>query len=60
MACTRIVSIMCTVNLGRARSDFVVCTHPFVYYEDMKWGIQGYSFYLLANQPKVATVAVRV
>ena len=30
-------------------------THPFVYNEDLKWSIQGYSFCLFA----VATVAVR-
>ena len=31
-----------------------------VYDKDLKWSIQGYSFCLLANQLKVATVAVRV
>ena len=34
--------------------------HPFVYFEDLKWSIQGYSFCLLANQLKVAAVAVRM
>ena len=32
----------------------------FVYDEDLKWGVQGYSLCLLDNQLKVASIAVRV
>ena len=42
------------------RKGCAVYNIHFVYDEELKWSIHGYSFCLLANQLKVPTVAVRV